>query len=75
MNEANAASFPVGYRKWLEYAKGPQARPHTSRYVGMLVAHSHRTLLRGGVLVDPPTRKGPEGKLQLLHEACTMEQS
>jgi len=39
------------------------------RYVGSLVADFHRTLIRGGVFLYPPTKKSPEGKLRLLYEA------
>jgi fructose-1,6-bisphosphatase I len=72
LNEGNAASFPAGYQKWLDYVKSAEAGPYTSRYVGTFVADFHRTLLRGGVFVYPPTRKAPEGKLRLLYEACPM---
>jgi len=33
------------------------------------VADFHRTLLRGGVFLYPPTKKNPNGKLRLLYEA------
>jgi fructose-1,6-bisphosphatase I len=72
VNEGNAGSFPIGYQKWLEYVKSTDAGPYTSRYVGTLVADFHRTLLRGGIFVYPPTRKAPQGKLRLLYEANPM---
>jgi len=34
-----------------------------------MVAHVHRTLLKGGVFLYPPTAKGPEGKPRLMCEA------
>jgi fructose-1,6-bisphosphatase I len=34
-----------------------------------MVADVHRTLLKGGVFLYPPTKKNPEGKLRLLYEA------
>jgi fructose-1,6-bisphosphatase I len=34
-----------------------------------MVADVHRTLLKGGVFLDPPTADNPEGKLRLLYEA------
>ena len=40
-----------------------------TRYVGSLVADFHRTLLRGGIFLYPPTAKSPTGKLRLLYEA------
>jgi fructose-1,6-bisphosphatase I len=33
------------------------------------VADFHRTLLKGGVFLYPPTKKQPGGKLRLLYEA------
>lgn len=42
---------------------------HGSRYVGSFIADFHRTLLKGGVFLYPPTRKVPNGKLRLLYEA------
>jgi fructose-1,6-bisphosphatase I len=33
------------------------------------VADFHRTLLKGGVFLYPPTKKAPRGKLRLLYEA------
>ena len=32
-------------------------------------ADSHRTLLKGGVFLYPPTTDFPQGKLRLLYEA------
>jgi fructose-1,6-bisphosphatase I len=34
-----------------------------------LVADFHRTLLKGGIFLYPPTLSHPEGKLRLLYEA------
>jgi fructose-1,6-bisphosphatase I len=34
-----------------------------------MVADFHRTLLRGGVFIYPPTTDYPSGKLRLLYEA------
>jgi fructose-1,6-bisphosphatase I len=34
-----------------------------------MVADFHRTLLKGGVFLYPPTQDFPEGKLRLLYEA------
>jgi len=42
---------------------------YSSRYIGSLVADFHRTLLKGGVFLYPPTKKQPGGKLRLLYEA------
>ncbi len=66
VNEANAETWPAGY---LEYVAGLRAEGYSSRYIGSLVADFHRTLLKGGVFLYPPTKKQPGGKLRLLYEA------
>jgi fructose-1,6-bisphosphatase I len=67
-NEGNAQSFPGSVQRYLTWAKSAEAGPYTSRYVGSLVADFHRTLLKGGVFLYPPTQKQPAGKLRLLYE-------
>ena len=42
---------------------------YRSRYIGSLVADFHRTLLKGGIFMYPPTSFFPEGKLRLMYEA------
>jgi len=70
VNEANAESFPEPYRKFLARLRSGEAgRTYSSRYIGSLVADFHRTLLKGGVFLYPPTAKFPGGKLRLLYEA------
>jgi fructose-1,6-bisphosphatase I len=70
VNEANSDSFPEPYRKYLARLRaGDLGRTYSSRYIGSLVADFHRTLLKGGVFLYPPTRHYPEGKLRLLYEA------
>jgi fructose-1,6-bisphosphatase I len=71
-NEGNAESFPAGVQRYLAWAKSHEAGPYSSRYVGSLVADFHRTLLKGGVFLYPPTRKQPSGKLRLLYECNPM---
>ena len=70
-NEANAASWPAAYRTYVaglvDGTIGGKA--HGARYIGSLVADFHRTLLKGGVFLYPPTEKAPKGKLRLLYEA------
>ena len=68
VNEANSRKFPIGYQKYLDWAKTDDAG-YSSRYIGSLVADFHRTLIRGGVFFYPQTKKSPEGKLRLLYEA------
>jgi fructose-1,6-bisphosphatase I len=48
---------------------GGLGKEYSSRYIGSLVADFHRTLLKGGVFLYPPTMKQPKGKLRLLYEA------
>ncbi len=66
VNEANAATWPEGYAAYVEELR---AEGYSSRYIGSLVADFHRTLLKGGVFLYPPTKKQPGGKLRLLYEA------
>ncbi len=68
-NEANSESFPAGYQRFLHHLRsGGLGRTYSSRYIGSLVADFHRTLLKGGVFLYPPTASHPQGKLRLLYE-------
>jgi fructose-1,6-bisphosphatase I len=74
-NEANELSWPPAYQQFVkglrlgELGDGVKVAPYSSRYIGSLVADFHRTLLKGGVFLYPPTEKAPKGKLRLLYEA------
>jgi fructose-1,6-bisphosphatase I len=69
-NEANLHLFPEHYRVYLQALRTPETgAPYSSRYIGSLVADFHRTLLKGGVFLYPPTESHPNGKLRLLYEA------
>jgi fructose-1,6-bisphosphatase I len=70
-NEANAASWPDAYREYLAMLLRGElgGKAYSARYIGSLVADFHRTLLKGGVFLYPPTEKTPKGKLRLLYEA------
>ena len=70
-NEANAASWPKEYREYVAMLVGGKlnGKAYSSRYIGSLVADFHRTILKGGVFLYPPTDKAPKGKLRLLYEA------
>jgi fructose-1,6-bisphosphatase I len=70
-NEANAAGWPVAYREYLQaLGRGELGgKAYSARYIGSLVADFHRTLLKGGVFLYPPSEKVPMGKLRLLYEA------
>ena len=68
INEAYRAQFPDGVKKYLDWTKTSEAG-YSLRYIGSLVADFHRTLLKGGVFLYPPTKKAPGGKLRLMYEA------
>lgn len=68
VNEAYREQFPDGIQEYLDWTKTKEA-DYSLRYIGSLVADFHRTLIRGGVFLYPPTKKAPEGKLRLLYEA------
>jgi fructose-1,6-bisphosphatase I len=70
VNEAYADEFPAGYRAFLaRLRRGDLGRRYASRYIGSMVADFHRTLLKGGIFLYPPTAENPGGKLRLLYEA------
>jgi fructose-1,6-bisphosphatase I len=70
VNEANRDSFPPAYNAFLDSLRqGKLGVRYSSRYIGSLVADFHRTLLKGGVFLYPPTQEHPQGKLRLLYEA------
>ena len=70
VNEAYRNSFPQRYGDYLQRLQsGVLGKPYSSRYIGSMVADFHRTLLKGGVFLYPPTKTNPEGKLRLLYEA------
>src|SRR5947207_3533775 len=69
-NEANVETFPTAYQEYLwQLRSGAAGRAYSSRYIGSLVADFHRTLLKGGIFLYPPTKSHPKGKLRLLYEA------
>jgi fructose-1,6-bisphosphatase I len=70
VNEAQAHTFPQPYQEYIgRLRSGALGREYSSRYVGSLVADFHRTMLKGGVFIYPPTKGHPKGKLRLLYEA------
>ncbi len=73
VNEAYAEEFPDRHNEYLHRLRaGELGRTYKSRYIGSLVADFHRTLLKGGVFLYPPTVSQPDGKLRLLYEANPM---
>ena len=70
VNEAYRDSFPPAYANYLDRLRsGGLGRNYSSRYIGSMVADFHRTLLKGGIFLYPPTESNREGKLRLLYEA------
>jgi fructose-1,6-bisphosphatase I len=69
VNESNLAGFPPAYGQFLDKLREGGGGQYSSRYVGSLVADFHRTLLKGGVFMYPPTQQYPNGKLRLMYEA------
>lgn len=69
-NEAHFDNFPKQYRVYIDHLRSQaEGAAYDSRYMGSLVADFHRTLVKGGVLLYPPTAGHPRGNLRLLYEA------
>lgn len=71
LNEANLQESDPVYAKVVDGLKEGTltGAKHGGRYVGSFIADFHRTLLKGGVFLYPPSKKTPDGKLRLLYEA------
>ena len=71
VNEAYQKSFPDAYNRLISRFQSGDVggQEYSSRYIGSMVADFHRTLLRGGIFMYPPTSTHPDGKLRLLYEA------
>ncbi|MEN9521631.1 MAG: hypothetical protein RL065_8, partial [Bacteroidota bacterium] len=70
-NLGNISAFPKGVQEYVDYsfkADKTTKRPYALRYVGSMVADIHRTLLKGGIFMYPPTADALNGKLRLLYE-------
>ena len=69
-NEGYWEEIPQDYRQYIHSLRqGQLGQPYSARYTGSMVADFHRTLLKGGIFLYPPTQAQPEGKLRLLYEA------
>jgi fructose-1,6-bisphosphatase I len=69
-NDAQIERIPAVYWDYIHFLRmRPWGTEYGARYVGSLVADFHRTLLKGGVFLYPPTDSHPDGKLRLLYEA------
>ncbi|MCA9054023.1 MAG: class 1 fructose-bisphosphatase [Planctomycetaceae bacterium] len=70
VNEAYLDTFPARYGEYVQRLRsGVLGKKYASRYIGSMVADVHRTLLKGGVFLYPPTDSHPSGKLRLMYEA------
>jgi len=71
VNEAYQKTFPDAYNHLISRLQSGDVggQDYSSRYIGSMVADFHRTLLRGGIFMYPPTSTHPNGKLRLLYEA------
>lgn len=70
VNEGYRNSFPARYGEYIDRLRsGVIGQKYASRYIGSMVADFHRTLLKGGVFLYPPTEENKDGKLRLLYEA------
>ncbi len=70
MNEAYLDRSPAAYRRYVAaLRRGDLGHRYSSRYIGSMIADVHRTLVKGGVFLYPPTDEYPGGKLRLLYEA------
>ncbi|MFK7766114.1 MAG: class 1 fructose-bisphosphatase [Mariniblastus sp.] len=71
VNEAYQKTFPKCYNLLISQLQDGEigGTKYSSRYIGSMVADFHRTLLRGGIFMYPPTSDHPNGKLRLLYEA------
>jgi fructose-1,6-bisphosphatase I len=75
INEGNYNHFPDGVKKYIKYCQVEDKatnRPYTSRYTGSMVADLHRTLIKGGIFIYPPTSGANKGKLRLVYECNPM---
>lgn len=70
VNEANETGWTPEVQSMVAAFRRQESQcgPRQARYAGALVADVHRTLLKGGVYLYPPTSSKPHGKLRLLYE-------
>src|SRR4029453_1525281 len=61
-----------GYIDYLQQRDKASGRPYSGGYVGSLVAHFHRTLLKGEIFLYPADPKNTNGKLRLMYEASPL---
>ncbi|OGK62896.1 fructose-bisphosphatase [Candidatus Roizmanbacteria bacterium RIFOXYB2_FULL_38_10] len=71
INDGNVELFEDSMQRYLTSIK-KEEKPYQSRYVGSMVADVHRTLLKGGIFMNPANKKRPTGKLRLMYEVNPM---
>lgn len=70
VNESHKEDMPPVFQQYIDgLRQGRFGKKYVSRYIGSMVADFHRTLLKGGVFLYPPTRTHKKGKLRLMYEA------
>lgn len=76
VNEGNSFYWPDAIKRYVEDLKKPQellkGKPYLARYIGLMVADIHRTLLYGGIFAYPADLKLKNGKLRVLYECFPM---
>jgi len=68
-NEANSPNWDMPILDFINWCK---ENKYAARYVGSMVSDVHRTILYGGIFVDPADKKSPKGKLRVLYEGFPM---
>lgn len=71
VNEGKMHLFPENYQAYIASCKlqaDQKGALIDGRYTGSLVADFHRSLLKGGIYLYPPSTFHPDGKLRLLYE-------
>ncbi|EEP80441.1 fructose-1,6-bisphosphatase [Uncinocarpus reesii 1704] len=74
VNEGNSMYWEEWVKQYFHDLKFPPSggKPHSSRYIGSMVADAYRTLLYGGIFAYPADSKSPKGKLRILYECAPM---
>lgn len=74
VNEGNSMYWDEWCKQYFHSLKYPDEgqKPHSSRYIGSMVADAYRTLLYGGIFAYPADSKSPKGKLRILYECAPM---
>lgn len=71
VNEGYFNMFEPEVQRYLTSIK-EKPKPYSHRYVGSMISDIHRTLFKGGIFMNPPSKKSPRGKLRLMFEVNPM---